>query len=160
MLSRTVLHLGVSRGKEVCATINVEEDINCQCECAIQPSDCQSEIHLYSSSKCQCLCQDAFAKTQCLVSGKKWDEQSCTCTCPSLQSWTCSTGYSYDHERCSCIRSSVFGETCNSFLSFVVAIFVCFAMAVTMVIFYVKKYHFQCEKCQQRTDSTFSLTEK
>lgn len=72
---------------------------------------------------------------------KIWDQDTCTCSCPS-NTWThCSTGFEFDfQDSCTCVRTTFFlGETCNSFLSIVVAVFVCFLIFILAIVSYYKR---------------------
>ena len=80
------------------------EDISCQCNCAVRPSDCNKN-QVYSSTRCQCICQNVLEKSNCIITGKTWNDKICSCTCPQ-HTWThCTTGYIFDsHDTCKCIR--------------------------------------------------------
>lgn len=144
-------------GREVCTTILVEEHTQCQCRCAVTPSDCTLEQY-YSSSRCQCECEDILGKAECLVSGKEWSERSCSCSCPSRMWRPCSTGYIYDYRyTCACIRIQTLGgqeNSCNSLLVVVVTLFVCLSIIVSAGVFFVKHRHSMkikeiCHECNK-----------
>merc|ERR1712158_279409 len=69
-----------------CGHIQVEEHIDCDCNCPITEEQCISQPGV----------------------SKRFYEENCRCICP-ISSWTfCSTGYVFDYENsCTCIPTSM-----------------------------------------------------
>ena len=153
-------------GHQICTHVTVPEDIKCQCNCDVTPSDCISTSQVYSSASCQCICQNVMEKAKCLLNGKTWNDEKCSCSCPK-NTWTpCTTGYVFDsHDTCSCLRIQElvvawagFGDSCNNFLALVVALFILFTLIASAIIFHIKYHQYRMIKsrlCKQCHDNLF-----
>merc|ERR1712224_830581 len=93
---------GISEGmcEKQCATVTVEEHMECGCSCKLKQDDCRPKKHRLNSAKCECECENENAKRLCLDQGRLWDENSCTCGCPSSN--LCSSESTYSNVTCQC----------------------------------------------------------
>ena len=103
----------------VCGHIDVEEHIECGCDCPIRPEDCHrarigdpTSQHVpdkyFDSGSCRCLCRNTERRHTCISSGMEWDESTCRCRCPLSRWQHCSTGYVFDYENsCRCVPTSM-----------------------------------------------------
>lgn len=103
----------------VCGHVEVEEHVECGCDCPIRSEDCrrarigdptsQSVVEKYfDSGSCRCLCRNTERRHACIVSGMEWDESTCRCRCPLSRWQHCSTGYVFDYENtCRCVPTSM-----------------------------------------------------
>ncbi|XP_040579698.1 uncharacterized protein [Lepeophtheirus salmonis] len=93
----------------VCVSLRIEKHLDCSCSC---PDDeehrsCNADPNVYyDASSCKCKCNDRIARTECLRSGKLWNERNCGCICPQSSWRPCGTGFIFDYrETCTCVRA-------------------------------------------------------
>ena len=72
---------GISAGRceKLCASLTVQEDLDCVCGCDTSRLDCRAEIHRVNSELCRCECENVAAKQDCLDSARVWSEETCQC---------------------------------------------------------------------------------
>jgi len=96
---------GITAGKcdKECASVQVKEDLQCGCECAIKKEHCNT-LQDYREDLCSCECRDKKLVRSCEESGRRWDPSTCTCKCPVNSDRDCSTGLVFDEENtCTCV---------------------------------------------------------
>merc|ERR1719483_253358 len=87
-----------------CATITIEEDTSCQCDCLHEQKACANTKHSFNSQTCSCQCQEEEEYNLCRDQGRLWDNEECLCRCPFEMVKPCSTGFTYDFtSTCTCI---------------------------------------------------------
>eukprot|EP00092_Neocalanus_flemingeri_P012560 GFUD01013538.1.p1 GENE.GFUD01013538.1~~GFUD01013538.1.p1 ORF type:complete len:231 (+),score=70.19 GFUD01013538.1:354-1046(+) len=96
---------GMSAGQcaKSCATVTIEEDTVCQCDCLQEQRICANARHSFNSHSCSCECQVEEEYTLCRDQGRVWDNEECVCRCEVEMVKQCSTGFSFDSSTCSCI---------------------------------------------------------
>ena len=78
----------------------------CHCACREREEHCDIERHFYDSSECRCRCRNPSERTECIASGKEWDDRTCSCACPRSTWRQCSTGYTFDYvNTCNCVST-------------------------------------------------------
>ena len=85
---------GLSAGlcSKSCATITIEEDTACQCDCLQEQKICANVRHSFNRRTCSCECQVEEEYTLCRDQGRVWDNEECVCRCPVEMVKPCSTG--------------------------------------------------------------------
>ena len=85
---------GLSAGlcSKSCATITIEEDTSCQCDCLQEQKICANVRHSFNRRTCSCECQVEEEYTLCRDQGRVWDNEECVCRCPVEMVKPCSTG--------------------------------------------------------------------
>jgi len=87
-----------------CATITIEEDTACQCDCLQEQKTCPNTRHSFDSQSCSCQCQNEKEYTLCRDQGRLWDTDECVCMCPVDMVKPCSSGFIFDFtSTCTCI---------------------------------------------------------
>ena len=90
-----------------CGTLQIEEHLDCHCNCSIAAEECTSQPNVakrFDGGSCRCLCNDTTAQNQCISRGLKWDDENCRCVCPIFLWRHCPTGLVFDYENtCHCI---------------------------------------------------------
>jgi len=87
-----------------CATITIEEDTACQCDCLQEQKNCVNTRHSFNSQTCTCQCQEEKEYTLCRDQGRLWDNEECVCRCLVETVKPCSTGFTFDLiSTCTCI---------------------------------------------------------
>jgi len=99
LVAKCGINLGIC-DKE-CATVELEEHLECKCACALTPRDC-SEAQQFAQSECACKCTNLSERQQCLESGKVWNSSSCSCNCSPDH---CSSEQQFDFSSCTCIQN-------------------------------------------------------
>jgi len=92
-----------------CATVEVEEHIECGCSCHLIKDDCRNITHQLNLAKCECECKDAKAKRLCLDQGRIWEDKTCTCGCPSSN--LCPSGSTLSNVTCLCEINAAYDTT-------------------------------------------------
>jgi len=102
-----VAKCGISVGlcDKECASVEVEEHLECGCECAVKREDCSLDQE-FRKDLCTCQCRDREAVKNCQESGRVWDRPSCSCKCPMSMWKECSTGFVFGNDTCMCIPES------------------------------------------------------
>lgn len=97
---------GISSGTcdKECATLEVEEDVECGCSCQLTPSDCRAD-QAYRADLCSCQCRDILGRQTCLDSGGMWDESACVCGCGNAEV-ECGLGEFFSRQTCSCVQNN------------------------------------------------------
>ena len=102
---------GSSINDQTCGHVQVEEHLDCHCNCPMTAEECESQPNIdkrFDETTCRCLCTDFAARSQCIRRGMKWDDANCRCVCPYSLWRICSTGYVFDYENtCHCIPTSM-----------------------------------------------------
>ena len=85
---------GLSAGlcDKSCATLEIEEDTSCQCDCFQKQRICHSAKHSFNYLECRCDCREGEEYTLCRDQGRVWDNEECVCRCPVQMVKPCSTG--------------------------------------------------------------------
>ena len=103
----------------VCGHIDIEEHVECGCDCPIRPEDCHrarigdpTSQHVpekyFDAGSCRCLCRNTDRRHTCISRGMEWDDSTCRCRCPLSRWQHCSTGYVFDYEdSCRCVPTSM-----------------------------------------------------
>ena len=76
-----------------CATLAIEEDTACKCDCLQEQKICHNARHSFNSQECRCECKEEEEYTLCRDKGRLWDNQECVCSCPMGLVKPCSTGW-------------------------------------------------------------------
>ncbi len=71
----------VSRCDKECASVEVEEDVECGCQCGLTAQDCSPDQELMKD-QCVCECKDRESEKNCHDSGRVWDRLTCSCQRP------------------------------------------------------------------------------
>jgi len=85
-----------------CATMEIEEDTACQCDCLQEQKICHRARHSFNRQECRCECREEEEYTMCRDQGRVWDTEECVCRCPMETVKPCSTGLKFDIGTCSC----------------------------------------------------------
>jgi len=95
-----VAKCGINQGicDKECATIELEEHIECKCACALTPRDC-SEEQQFVRSECGCKCTNVHERHACMTSSRTWNETTCSCSCPRR---LCGPNMAWDEQNCTC----------------------------------------------------------
>lgn len=107
LLSRCGIASGLC-AKE-CASLEVEEHVECACACQLTARDCPPGQQL-RPELCACQCADLPAKQACLDAGRTWREDTCSCACAedTEELPACDEGYVFDRQqRCACVPLSI-----------------------------------------------------
>merc|ERR1719419_1409597 len=99
MLGKCNQVVGSKCDKE-CTSLQVEDEIECQCGCRTQKDECL-ENQEWKSEICECKCKDRRAERECLEWGKDkvWDSTKCECVCSSTSE--CRDG-KFNSNTCKC----------------------------------------------------------
>ena len=76
-----------------CATLAIEEDTACRCDCLEEQKICNNARHSFNSQECRCECKEEEEYTMCRDQGRLWDSEECVCSCPVGLVKPCSTGW-------------------------------------------------------------------
>jgi hypothetical protein len=77
----------------VCGHVEVEEHVECGCDCPIRAEDCHrarigdpTSQHVpekyFDSGSCRCACRNTDRRHSCITDGMDWDDSTCRCRCP------------------------------------------------------------------------------
>ena len=75
-----------------CATLAIEEDTACRCDCLQEQKICHNARHSFNTQECRCECREEEEYTLCRDQGRLWDNGECVCRCPVEMVKPCSTG--------------------------------------------------------------------
>jgi len=101
LLAKCTIHSG--RCEKICAQVEVEEHLECGCECKIKRHHCNNR-QTYSKEHCGCQCRDLTEVRACHESGRVWDPSKCMCRCPLSTLQQCSSKFVFDFTNsCKCI---------------------------------------------------------
>ena len=65
-----------------CATLAIEEDTACRCDCLQEQKICHNARHSFNTQECRCECREEEEYTLCRDQGRLWDMEECVCRCP------------------------------------------------------------------------------
>ena len=94
--------INVGRCDKECVSVEVEEDVECGCQCGLTSQDCSPDQE-FMKDKCVCECKDRESERNCQDSGRVWDRLTCSCQCPVTSVRQCSAGLIFDNGTCSCV---------------------------------------------------------
>merc|ERR1719210_1962143 len=101
LLAKCTIHSG--KCDKICAQIEVEEHLECGCECKTKRQHCNSR-QTYSKEDCGCQCMDLSDFRSCHETGRVWDPSKCMCRCPLSSLQSCSSKFVFDFtNNCKCV---------------------------------------------------------